>query len=343
LTINVGVTEKIEKLYPVYFLYGVESFLIEEALRDIRKKLCLGSDPSSAVTFDLEETPVQTLIEEAETSSLFGEQRLIVGKNATFVTSVKSKGDILHQEKALISYLEQPLASNVVVFIANTDALDKRKKITKAIEEHACTLHFKPLREMELLQWLTNHVQQWGVRIENDAARKLIQLVGTSLWLLYHECEKLSTFVGQAGVITLPVVDALVSRTLEHDVFKLTEYVMNHKVAEALRLWEDLLTLSQEPLRILALITRQLRLTLQVKMLSEDHQSDKEIASFLKVHPYPVKLARNEAALFSEKALRTYLLLAVQAEEQIKMGSIDKKIAIERILFYMCDETARIC
>lgn len=332
--------KEIKQGHPVYFFYGTESFLIENALSGIREKM--GCD-GNVVTYDLEETPVQTLVEEAETTSLFGEARLIVGRNATFVTTAKGKGTVHHDWTSLISYLENPLATNRVVLIVNTDSLDKRKKITKALEQHACAIQFHPLKGKELSTWLIHHLKQWNATINEEAAHRLIELVGNSLWLLHHECEKLSTYVGQAGVITLPMVEELVPRTLEQDVFKLTDYLMNQRVNEALQLWQDLLTLSQEPLRILALITRQLRLTLQVKVLAEEHHSEKEISSFLKVHPYPVKLARNQGFHFSEKVLRHYLFLAVQAEEQIKTGLVDKQIAVERILLHMCDESAKIC
>jgi DNA polymerase-3 subunit delta len=260
--VKTNVIEEIEKLHPVYFFYGTESFLVEEALKKIQEKMRTDDSPGSVVTFDLEETPIQTVIAEAETTSLFGETRLIVGRNATFVTTAKVKGDLVHQDKSLISYVEKPFTTNIVVLIANTDALDKRKKITKVLEQHASTIQFQPLKERELLLWLSNHLTKWNVMIEEDAARKLIELVGNSLWLFHHECEKLSTYVGQAGIITSSIVEELVPRTLEQDVFKLTNCMMNQKMDEALRLWQDLLALSQEPLRILALMTRQLRLTL---------------------------------------------------------------------------------
>lgn len=332
--------KEVEQGHPVYFFYGTESFLIEDALQRIQEKI--GTE-DSVVSFDLEETPLQTLIEEAETTSLFGEARLIVGKNATLVTTAKSKGNVHHDDKSLISYLENPLPTNTVVLIVHTDVLDKRKKVTKALEQHACTLQFQPLKGKELEGWVQHHLKQWKVTIEEDALRQLIELVGSSLWLLHHECEKLSTYAGQAGVITLSMINELVPRTIEDDVFKLTNYLMNQKGDEALCLWHDLLTLSQEPLRILALITRQIRLTLQVKVLADTYHSDKEIASLLKVHPYPVKLARSQGLHFSEKELRSHLQLAVQAEEQIKTGLVDKRIAVERILLQMCDESAKIC
>ncbi|MBA4493105.1 DNA polymerase III subunit delta [Paenactinomyces guangxiensis] len=324
---------KKQNVRPVYFFYGSETFLIEETVEWMRNQLMPGEDQfGNVTTLDLEEVPVQILVQEAETPPFFGDRRLIIGKNAGFLSTAKKRGGVDHKPETLLSYLEQPLASNVVILVAPSDQLDKRKKVVKALEKQAYTMKFEPLKGSELLHWLQKRLKQMGVDIEKEALRELVQLAGTDLRLLYQECVKLATFVGKGGTVTPSVVSELVPRTLEHDVFKLTDSIARRKIDEAFSIWYDLLYQREEPVRILALITRQFRLMLQVKILARQGMSEKEMASHLKVHPYPVKLALRQSAAFSEEALRSLLARAIAADQEMKSGKIDKVLAVERLL-----------
>ncbi|SEN03609.1 DNA polymerase III subunit delta [Lihuaxuella thermophila] len=320
-------------VHPVYFFYGTETFLIEETVEWMEKQLMPDGDGlGNIVKLDLEEVPVQTLVQEAETLPFFGDRRLIVGKNAYFLTTQKTRGGVDHNPEALLSYLQQPLTSSVVVLIAPTDKLDKRKKVTKALEKQARTMNFEPLNGPMLVDWLKKRFKQLNVNIEKQTLRELVLLVGNDLRLLHQECVKLAIYAGQGGTVTSQMVAELVPRTLEQDVFKLIDRIAQRKLDEAFSIWYDLLDQREEPIRILALIIRQFRLMLQVKVLSQQGMSEKEIGSFLKIHPYPVKLAYKQGASFSEKILRSLLAKAIATEQDIKSGKIDKVLGVERLL-----------
>jgi DNA polymerase-3 subunit delta len=307
--------------------------LIEETVDWIRHELIPEEDDlGNVVILDLDEVPIQVLVQEAEMPSFFGDHRLIIGRNANFLTTSKTKGGVDHKPEVLLSYIEHPLTSNVVVLIAPSDKLDKRKKIVKTLEKEARTMQFHPLKGTDLLQWVQKRFKYYHVNSDPQAVKELIQLVGNDLRLIDQECNKLATYVGQNGTVTAQVVSELVPRTLEQDVFKLTDRIAHRQLDEAFYIWYDLLYQKEEPIRILALIIRQFRLMLQVKLLSQQGMPEKEIASFLKVHPYPVKLALKQGSAFSEKSLRSLLAKAIEADQEIKAGKIDKVLAVERLL-----------
>ncbi|WP_164491755.1 DNA polymerase III subunit delta [Staphylospora marina] len=321
------------RIDPVYFLYGNEPFLLEETMHRMRELLGDGSeDPGAVVIMDLDETPVQHLIDEAEVPPFFSERRVIIGKNAHFLTAVRAKGGPGHDPDRLIAYLQQPLPTSVVILTVPSDKLDKRKKAVKELELRARCIRFDPLGGKEILAWLQQRFKELGVEADPRAVRELALLVGPDLRRLDNECRKLAVYVGDAGKVDVKTVSALVPRTLEQDVFKLTESIARRQTGEALRIWRDLLHQREEPLRVLSLITRQFRLMLQVKALARQGLGEKEIAARLKVHPYPVKLALRQGQAFSEKALRGLLLGAVAADREIKTGRTDKVLAVERLI-----------
>lgn len=321
-------------IHPIYLFYGEESFLIEEAVDWMKKNIQVDpNDMGQVIAFDLEEVSIETLIQEVETPSFFGGRRLVIGKNATFLTTKKNKGSVSHNLDALLEYLKQPYTENTLLLIVANSQLDKRKKIVKELLKLPGSVEYPPLKGKEVIHWLLKRFHKFNVQIAPEVAKELAILIGNDLRLLHQECAKLATYVGPGGVITNEIIYELVPRTLEQDVFQLTEKLALRQLDEALRIWDDLLQQKEEPIRILALITRQIRLMLQVKLLKEKNMTEKEMASYLQMHPYPVKLALKHGNAFSKKELCDLLATTLQADVEIKSGKADKVLAIEQILF----------
>ena len=67
--------------------------------------------------FDLEETPIETALEDVETLPFIGERRLIFMQNPFFLTAEKTKSKVEHSIKRLETYLADPVPYSIVVFI----------------------------------------------------------------------------------------------------------------------------------------------------------------------------------------------------------------------------------
>lgn len=103
--------------------------MIEETVRWMKTNWMPADDPfGNMIAFDLEETPVQMVVQEAETLPFFGDRRFIVGHHAHFLTSEKKAAGIQHDADALLKYLEDPLPSSILVLTVYSEQLDKRKK-----------------------------------------------------------------------------------------------------------------------------------------------------------------------------------------------------------------------
>ena len=82
------------------------------------------------ITFDLNEQPIDYVIDEADTIPFFTERKCIIAKNASFLKAAeKGKEKIDHDLKRLESWLENPTDTAVTVFIAPYEKLDERKKV----------------------------------------------------------------------------------------------------------------------------------------------------------------------------------------------------------------------
>ncbi|MGE5703023.1 MAG: DNA polymerase III subunit delta, partial [Clostridia bacterium] len=118
-------------------------------------------------------------------------------------------------------------------------------------------------------------------------------------------------------------------RTLEHDVFALVEAVVLGKLAEAFRILYDHMKTGEEPIKLMALFARQIRLLLSVKMWAPRGYSQQQLAGMLKVHPFAVKKEIEQARYFDEQGLRKLLALCAEEDFRMKSGQVDKQLAIE--------------
>lgn len=318
----------------VYVLFGSESFLINETKQLlISHVLEEGESEFNLSTYDLEETPIEIALEDAETLPFMGEKRLIILNNPFFLTAEKSKSKVEHNLKKLESYLEEPAPYSIIVFSGNYEKLDERKKITKELKRRGVTVEAKKLGEQELTSWIKERAAQTDVEIDPDAVQQMLMLAGTNLFMLTTEVDKLALYAADVKKIDVRMVDKLVSRSLEQNIFTLVDKIVQRKVDEALRIYYDLLKQNEEPLKILAVISGQFRLIYQVKELARKGYGQQQIAGFIKVHPFRVKLAAGQAMLFQDEELTEIMKMLAEADFQSKTGGMNKELLIEMFLF----------
>lgn len=325
---------KAQKFAPVYLLYGTEPYLINETKQNLVQH-AIGKDEHdfNLAAHDLDETPIEAALEDAETFPFMGERRLIFLHNPFFLTAEKSKSKIEHNLQKLEAYLQEPAPYSIVVFSGAYEKLDERKKITKLLKKNAEVLEAKPLSEHELKTWVRERASVNGVQIDEEAIAYMLTLTGTNLFMLTSELDKLALYADDEKRITVQMVDQLVSRSLEQNIFALVDKIVHRRVEEALRIFYDLLKQNEEPIKILAVITSQFRLIYQVKELARRGYGQNQIAGLIKTHPFRVKLAAGQAGLFGDEELSQIMAMLADADYQMKTGGMNKKMLIELFLF----------
>ena len=314
----------------IYVLYGKESFLINETKQLLINQVLKGEELEfNLSSFDLGETPIEIALEDAETFPFLGERKLIFLHNPSFLTAEKTKEKVEHNLKRLETYIKEPSPYAIVVFVAPYEKLDERKKITKELKKSATTYEAKKLSESELKKWVHSRADYNGVVIEPKAVEQMLLLVGTNLFMLTSEVDKLALYTGKGLTIDVETVEKLVPRSLEQNIFTLVENIVSRQMDSALRIFYDLLKLNEEPIKILAVITGQFRLIYQVKELARRGYGQQQIASYLKVHPFRVKLAAGQAQKFSDQELTFIMKELAEADYMMKTGGMNKELILE--------------
>ena len=117
---------------------------------------------------------------------------------------------------------------------------------------------------------------------------------------------------------------------MDDNIFHFVDYVLDGNKEYAFKMYHNFLLNGETVIKLIALLANKIRLIYQVKILS--NYSDKEISGMLKVHEYPIKLARGKSYKYSEKELENILYKLAKLDLEIKSGTSTGEIEFETLL-----------
>ncbi|MGP6138776.1 DNA polymerase III subunit delta [Jeotgalibaca sp. A127] len=315
---------------PIYLLLGTESYFIEEARAALMEYVVPKEDQELNVgMYNMDEVPLGNALEDAESLPFFGERRLVIIDNPIFLTGEKPKGNLEHDVAWLESYLENPSESTILAIFAPYEKLDNRKKISKLLKKHATTVDVKPLEADASRKFLSQMIANAGYNMDRQTVQFFFERIEDQLSKGVQELEKLFLSARDDKIITKQMVEDLVPRNLEQNIFEIVTYVMKKDAEKAIRIYRDLLLQKEEPIKINAILLGQFRLLIQVFLLSKQGYQQPDMAKVLKIHPYRVKLASQQIRkMDGQKLMQAYLGL-VETEEKMKTGDGMKEVQFE--------------
>ncbi|EAC8325541.1 DNA polymerase III subunit delta [Listeria monocytogenes] len=327
-----------KKITPVYLIIGTEDYIINETKQLLIDNILEGEEVEfNYANLDLEEMPIEVVVQEAESMPFFGDKRLVMANNPLFLTTEKSKNKVEHDTAKLEAYLNEPVDYSVLCFVARVEKLDERKKLTKLLKKTATVIEAKRPNENELKKWIEAKLSENNMQMSQEAITRLIELTSGQLTTAMNELQKLMLYCFDSKEITIQDVESLVVRSLEQNIFLMLDKMIAMDIGGALRIYYDLLKQKEEPIKILALISSQFRLLNQLKVLEQQGYSQQQAATKLKVHPFRVKLASKQAKNFTELQLNQALKRLAEIDLEMKTGFGDKEQKLEWFLFELQD------
>jgi len=119
---------------------------------------------------------------------------------------------------------------------------------------------------------------------------------------------------------------------LESHIFDLLKAMGYKKTDEALKIYSNLINNKEHPIKILSMITRQIRLILQVKYLSEQGFNAKKISESIKEPFFVVNDCLKQAQLFTLDKLKEGINDCLETDIASKTGKMDPNLAVEIFL-----------
>ncbi len=300
----------------VYLLFGTKDYSINNEI----KKICKNIDEMNISRYDLNNDLTSLVIEDAKTISLFGDKKIVIADNANMFTASTSKDSELIED-----YLKNINEYTDLIFIVHSDKIDARKKITKAIKEKGKIIEFND--DLDAVSLIRRLFKDYN--IEYSDIKLLIDRVGNNPLIITNEINKIKIYKGNDKNITSEDILNLTNKIIEIDVFKLIDYIVRKDKENALELYNEMLKVNEEPIKIIVILANQFRIMYQSKELLKKGYSEKDIASILKIHPYRVKLAIQNSRNYTSEMLLKYLNDLADIDIGIKTGTINKDLALE--------------
>lgn len=311
-------------------VYGEVPDLVEKKSSEmINKYLQTEKDDFNFIKFNLYETEITPIIEETLTMPFFSDKKAILVKNAYVFTGEKVTKELNQNTDQLIEFLEKYDGDNLIIFEVYQNKLDERKKLTKALKKNGQLKKVEQMSEEEIKKWIQSKLNENYKDIKQDALNLFIELTGVNFNIVSQELDKLMLFLGDRPTINKDDVHQIINRSLEQNVFLLTEYIQKRQKNKAIQLVKDLINMKEEPIKLLALITSNYRLYYQCKILNQKGYSGQQIAKTVNVHPYRVKLALGQVRHYQLEDLLNIINSCSETDYKLKSSYMDKHLILE--------------
>jgi len=280
---------------PIALLHGPDPQLLDDALAAATRGLfrAAGEAALGREVFEGAEASVDDVVRSASTLPFMTGMRLVIVRRGQ---ALPVKG-----ADALAAYARDPNPSSCLLLLADESLAASRDRradhwlLTAVPPAAVVTLPTREGRSAET--WLRQRAAAEGLTVSDEAARLLVQWVGDDGASLLGEARKAALAGGSDNAaVGVKEVTAVVGEHRLSGVFDLTRAVQRREVGVALRTLDRLLA-TEEPMRLLALLTADVRATLTVADLTARGQRAEEIARVVR-KPAPVvdAIARGPAA-----------------------------------------------
>lgn len=234
-------------------------------------------------------------------------------------------------EKSLAEYIPHVPESTVLVLLLD-EALDANNALLKTAQAHGKVIQSTLPKGAALESWISKRAKSIGVTITSDATTTLANFIGNQLRLLANELDKLATYVGEGGTISVDEVRKLSAQVQEARIFDLTDALAQRNRRQALDILHDLLTDGEPPLKLLSMMTSQVRSLLLVKELSQKGMRSAQIASTVGMAPFVVEKALRQVGKFTPAQLEGAYRQLLATDAALKRSRMTPEMALDLLV-----------
>ena len=153
---------KENKLAPIYFLMGEETYYIDLISDYIESHVLTEQEKGfNQVILYGKDVSVQDIISHAKRYPMMADRQVVIVKEAQNLSKTIDQ---------LIDYVKNPQTSTVLVFKYKYKTLDKRKALYKSLFKSAVLFDSKRIYEDKVPSWIQNFLKSKGVAITPKAA-----------------------------------------------------------------------------------------------------------------------------------------------------------------------------
>ena len=375
------------KVLPVYLLCGEEHFLIEKALKSLLDILLQPETRDFNLNIlDGTIVTIQDILSAVEVYPIIADWRVVVVSESVLFQDLQKlsptelENDFLDAvedidsndpKEIFLDWITGTPPPNSALIFTVKGPVNTREPIVKAIDRVGRFINFEKLEESSsiqrdpLFQSVSKQLAQSDKQITPRAFNLLRTQVNNDTHRFFEEINKAISFVGDRTQIDERDIRNLVSPTSSDTIFDLTDSISNRNVNQGLSSLHNILSDGEAPIKINALITRQIRLMVQAKLVLKKNAINfdarrityqdfvsrffqplsKKMAgdlpktttvNLLKQNPYVAYKIIQKIIRFEEEELIGFLEKTLEADIQLKSNSVPAEYILEQLVYDLC-------
>jgi len=314
-------------LEPVYVLVGTERLLIERAVDAVRSAVdSMGAPGFNVEVFDGKGLDAARVISAARTLPMMADTRFVLLRHVDAMTPT--------EQTNLAEYLDDP--SDTTCFIVTAAKLDGRGKLAKAAKKKGYLVEAKPLRGRELREFIRAEATAREHNIAPQAIEALLDAVGDDLAAIDDAMERLSLFVGAGQRIDAEAVMACVTRIRVESIWSLVDAIGLKDRRKGIAAAQSLLDDREPPLRLLAMVARQLRIVARMREALSEGLRPEEAAKRAGAPPFKARDLTESARRFTADSLGEAFTLIAETDRALKSSKRPPDVILQDAVLELC-------
>ena len=207
---------------PIYFLMGEEPYYIDKISEFIEENILAEEEKGfNQLVLYGRDVAVEEISDSAKRFPMMSERQVVI---------VKEAQDLSRSIEKLVSYVENPQPSTVLVICYKYKTIDKRKKLYKAIQKSGVIYESKKLYENQVGEWIRRVLSGKKYQIESKAALMLVEFLGNDLSKVSNELDKLMVVLPKESTITAKDIEENIGISKDYNNFELRKAVGERNV-----------------------------------------------------------------------------------------------------------------
>ena len=321
---------------------GTDQGQFEVMKSQVLKQIGYDSADLNFAYFDMKEVVYKDVELELVSLPFFADEKIVILDHFVDITTAKKRFLTDDELKSFEEYFDNPSSTTKLIIFAE-GKLDSKRRLVKLLKRDAKVFDAVEAKEQELRQYFQKWSQKEGLQFANQSFENLLIKSGFQFSEIQKNLLFLQSYKEDSVIEEEDIVNAI-PKTLQDNIFDLTQFILTKKMDQARDLVRDLTLQGEDEIKLIAVMLGQFRTFTQVKILSESGQTESQIASSLgnflgrNPNPYQIKFALRDSRGLSLSFLKQAISYLIETDYQIKTGLYEKSFLFEKALLQIASK-----
>ncbi|WP_426461177.1 DNA polymerase III subunit delta [Mycoplasma hafezii] len=308
----------------MYLIYGEEQFLINQKINKLKSKY----NDNQIILLD-ENYSYDDLLKSLSATNLFNLKQLIIVKGLDLFKLKKLDTKQNKISEILIRTLSN-YDDNEVVFVANEKKIADNNFTSQFLKLNNCQiLEMQKISKKQLPEQIMQYITSKKGNISYIDLLYLLEKIPDDLGLIIKEVDKLLLVNPN---INKTIIDENISHYPIPSAFGFVNSLQKGNFVEIYNAYLNQKQLGETTIQLISQVSWSFVLVYQVACLLNLNMSQKDIADFLKINEYRVKLANIQLNKYGISRVKKIIQNLALVDLETKSSSIDSYLIFEQFL-----------